>query len=257
MKGIPPVLLAALFFAAPLVLVFGLYALLTRGRRRLIAEIRERAEERGWKFGRQSWLGDPTALRIEGWGSASKWILKSGGAGEHRRGWSAELSLRFPTLAGEVDLAVFPRDQHDRLKIFSPRISPEAQAKLAALSGTAASVLGFLREAQEFPAGVPEFDATYRVMALPTRVTASPVDAALAQRLLHWPADAIKPHSVIAWRDPFGLHVQVRLPSTPNWPTVAYFVAVAEDFARHLPPPVGGSEPHGFVDGLVARLLGS
>lgn len=256
MKGIPPIVIVAVMLAVVLGVPFGLYALLTRGRRRLTREIRAAASARGWKFRRRRWQGDPTAFRIEGWGSGGNWVLQSGGAGETNRGSSVDLSLRFPALAGEVDVAVLPRDSTGHGgTLRAPHLSREAQARLASFSGTAASAAGFLRDAQEVPSGLPEFDAAYQVLAPPARVSPPPVDAALAQRLRHWSADALAPHSVLAWRDPFGFHVQARLPSTPDWATLTHFITLGEDFAARLPAPSGGSAPQGFVDAMVARFL--
>lgn len=256
MKAIPPVVILAVLLGVTLGLPLGLYALLTRGRRRLMREIRQRASARGWKF-RRRWGGDPTSFRIDGWGGSGHWTLKSGSAGEATRGWAAELSLRFPALAGDVDVALVPRDSSHAPALLAPHRGPNAQNKVAAFSGTAASALGFFREAHELPTRVPEFDAAYRLLALPARLANSPVDAALAQRLLHWPADALAPHSLLAWRDPFGLHFQARLPSVPDWPTITYFISLAEDLASRLPAPSGSSAPRGIVDSLAARLMGS
>ena len=178
-------------------------------------------------------------------------------AGEAALGWSAELTLRFPSLAGEVDVALVPRDPKHAPAFLAPHLGLEAQNKVAAFSGTAASALGFFREARELPTRVPEFDSTYQLLALPGRVANSPVDAALAQRLLHWPADALAPHSLLAWRDPFGFHFHARPPSAPDWPTITYFLSLAEDLASRLPAPSGSSAPRGLVDSMVARLMRS
>jgi len=62
---------------------------------------------------------------------------------------------------------------------------------------------------------------------------------------------------LLAWRDPFGFHVRVRLRSTPGWSTITSFVVVAEDLAARLPAPSGASSPRGIVDKLVARFRGS
>ena len=257
MKGVPPLLVLAVIFAATLGVPLGLYRLFTRGRRRVVAEIREKAAERGWKFNLRRWQGDPTAFRIQGWGNGGNWVLKSGGAGETNRGWSAELSVRFPTLAGEVDVALAPRDSRRHAGVVTaPHLAPHTQARLASLSGRAASAAAFLNDAREASTGLAEFDAAYQLLVLPARATPPPLDAALAQRVLHWSADALAPHSVLAWRDPFGFHVHARLPAPPDWPTVSCLVKLAEDFAVRLSAPVGASAPRGVLDKLVARLLG-
>jgi hypothetical protein len=53
---------AALVLGVPL----GLYWLLTRRQRAVVAEIRRGAEEREWKFELRRWMGDLTAFRIDG-----------------------------------------------------------------------------------------------------------------------------------------------------------------------------------------------
>ena len=259
MKGFPAILIVALMLAVVLGLPLGLYALLTRGRRRSMREIREAASERGWQFRLRRWQGDPTAFRIEGrTGGGLAWILTSGGASGYDRGWSVRLALRFPSLGGEVDLAVLPREpERQDSRQITPHRSLEVWARVAAFSGTAASAVGFFRDARELPSGLPAFDTAYEVLALPGQSGRPPVDPALAQRILHWPADAIAPHSVLAWRDPFGLHLQARLPATPNVATVLYLVSLGEDLCPRVPAPAVPPAPRGFVDRLVARLLGS
>jgi hypothetical protein len=91
----------------------------------------------------------------------------------------------------------------------------------------------------------------------PRQIGQLPVDTALAGRILSWPADAIAPHSVLAWRDPFGLHIHARLPAAPNRATVTYFVSLAEDFCARIPAPAMSPAPSGFVDRVVARFLRS
>jgi hypothetical protein len=75
--------------------------------------------------------------------------------------------------------------------------------------------------------------------------------------MLHWPAGAIAPHSMLIWRDPFGLHVQARLASPPNWTTISCLLDLADDVVGRVPPAVPVSTPPGFLDRLVARLLRS
>jgi hypothetical protein len=36
------------------------------------------------------------------------------------------------------------------------------------------------------------------------------------------------------WRDPFGFHVQARLPAPPNWVTLHRLIDLAADIARRL-----------------------
>jgi hypothetical protein len=222
-------------------------------------EIKEAASQRGWNYRLRRWLGDPTAFRIDGWThSGLTWILETEATSDYHRGWTVLLGLRFPSLAGEVDLAVFPRDSDGRgSALLSPPLSPDVQAKVAAFSGTAASAAGFFRDAQALPSGFPAFDAAYQIMARPERVLQTPIDVALAERLLRWPADAIAPHSVLAWRDPFGLHFQARMPEPPNWASLAYFLSLAEDFSARLPAPAPSPSPRGILDRIVARFLRS
>jgi len=217
--------------AVVLGLPFGMYALLTREQRRTTRAIRAAAEERGWRYRRRRWQGNPTAFRIDGQTrGALTWILTSGSTSGYDRGWSVRLNLRFPTLGGEADVAFQPRDNDGH---------------------------GSAQTAVEIPTGCPAFDAAYRVLALPGQMHQLPIDAALAERILHWPAAAITPHSVVAWRDSFGLQLQARLPGPPNWETVSYFLALAEDFTARVPPPVMSSASRGLVDRVVARLLRS
>jgi hypothetical protein len=155
-----------------------------------------------------------------------------------------------------VDFAVLPRDSAGRdSALAGSAVPPGVENRVAAVSGAAASAIGFFRDAREFPSGLPAFDAAYQALALPRHISQPPVDPALAGRILSWPADAIAPHSVLAWRDPFGFHIHARLPSTPNQATVTYFVALAEDFCARIPAPAMSPAPSGFVDRLVARFL--
>src|SRR6267154_342061 len=63
---IPPPLALVVGFAIVLGFPIGLYVLLTRGRRRAMREIRQGAEERGWRFKLRHWQGNPTAFGIAG-----------------------------------------------------------------------------------------------------------------------------------------------------------------------------------------------
>ena len=256
---IPHFVIVAGFFAVGLGASIGLYVLLTQGRRRSMREIRAGASDRKWKFRLRRWQGDPTAFRIDGrTGSGLNWVLTTTGTGGHERGWTVRLGLRVPTLGGEVDLAVLPRNLDGRGAAFpAASISPEAQARVAAISGTAASALGFCRAARELPSGLTAFDTAYQVLALPHQIRQPPIDAPLAERYVHWPVGAVAPHSVLAWRDPFGFHLQARLPAPANWVTVSYFLALAEDFCARLPSAATSPAPAGFLDRLIARFVGA
>ena len=255
----PPLVIAATRFAAFLGVFFGLYALLTGGQRRTMREIRAAASGRGWRYRIRHWQGNPTAFRIDGQTrSGLNWILTSGDTSSYDRGWSVRLGLRIPALGGEVDFAILPRDSDGRdFALAGSAVPPGVENRLAALSGAAASAIGFFRDAREFQSGLSAFDAAYHILALPRHISHPPVDPALAGRFLSWPADAIAPHSVLAWRDPFGFHIHARLPGTPNQATVTYFVALAEDFCARIPAPAMSPAPSGFVDRLVARFLRS
>ena len=257
MKPLPPVLAVGVILVVVLGLPFGLYALLSRGRRKILKEIKEEAARRGWEFRKVGWMGDPTAFRIAGWDQAGRaWTLKSVSAGEANHGWSVRVRLRFPKLAGDVDVAVIPRDAGGRkADITAPHFSRQAQTRLAAFSGTAASAFGFLENAQETPSNLPEFDSAYHVLGQGHFQT--PIDSALADRMMHWPADTVAAHSILAWRDPFGVHFEARLPRTPNWATINYLVSLAGDFCGRLPPPVTSPTRRGFVDRLLAPFLRS
>jgi hypothetical protein len=256
MKSIPPLVIAAGLFAFVLGLAFGLYALLTRGQRRTMREIRAGASERGWRYRLRRWESNPTAFRIDGRTRAGlSWILTSGNTRGYDRGWVVGLNLRFPTLGGDADLAVRPRDDKGKgAAPLGPGMPPGLESRVAAWSGTLASIIGLYRDAQEVPSGLPAFDAAYQVLVLPRQFRRPPLDPGLAERFLHWPPDAIAPHSVRAWRDPFGFKLQARLPATPNWATVSYFLTLAEDFCSRLPAPITSPAPRGFVDRIVARI---
>jgi hypothetical protein len=257
MKPFPPLLTVTGCFVLFLGLFFGLYALLTRGRRRTMREIRSGASTRGWRYRLSRWQGDPTAFRIDGrTENGLTWILKCGGSSGYDRGWCVRLGLRFPILAGETDLTVMPRDPtgHSFPALGDP-VASKVQARVAAFSAAGAGAIGFLQSAREFPSGLSAFDAAYQVLALPRQIRQSPLDPALAERILHWPPDTVAPHSVLVWRDPFGLYFQARLPAPPNWATIRYFLALAEDFCVRLPAPEPSPAPRTFLDRLIARVM--
>jgi hypothetical protein len=238
-------------------LFFGLYALMTMGQRRTTREIRRAALARGWRYRLRRWQGNPTAFRIDGrTQSGLTWIATSGNSGQYERRWSTELAVRFPMLAGEVDFALVPREPevHDSA-LPRPAIPAGVEARLASLSGAAGSAVGFLQNACELPTGDPSFDAAYQVFALPRRGRVPPVNAVLAERMLRWPSGAVAPHSVLVWRDPFGLHCRARLLAPPNWATVSYFLGVAEDCSECVPPGMSLATPPTLLDRMITRLL--
>jgi hypothetical protein len=259
MTGVPALAIIAGMLAVVVGLPFGLYALLTRGRRRSMRQLRAAVAERGWQFRQRRWYGDPTMFRIQGRTHGGlAWIMESFTTHGYDPGWAVRLGLRFPVLGGEADFALLPREPAGRGSgLLQPGLPGIAPAEMPAFGDATGSVVGFFRDARESPSGLPAFDAAYQVLGRPSQIRPPLVDQALAARVLRWPADAIAPHSVLAWRDPFGLHFQARLPAAPNWETVSYFLALAKEFTQRLPAPMTAPTPRGFVDRLLARLLGS
>jgi hypothetical protein len=235
----------------------GLYLLLTTGQRRTMREIRRAAAEHGWRYGIRHWQGDPTAFRIDGQTSIGlPWIMRSSSTRGYDQGWSATLVLRFPTLGDEMDFAMLPRAPGDSgIKEAAANLSQAAQQRVTSFSAAAADAVAFLRDARDLSSGVAAFDAAYQVSALPRRLVHSPIEPALAKRIMDWPHDSIRPHSVLAWRDPFGLVLEARLPAPANWATVSYLLALGEDLCGRLPPPEGSAAPSTFLDRVIARTV--
>jgi len=256
MKNIPPLALVAGFLAMFLGLFFGLYALLTRDRRRMMREIREGAAAEGWRYRLQRWQGNPTAFRIEGkTHGAMSWVMTSGNTRGYDKGWSTVLGVRVAILGGEVDFAMLPRGTSHGFAAASGTISPRMEARVAAFSGAIASGLDFFQNAQELPSGLAAFEAAYELLVLPNQFSKPPVDAALGERILHWPADTTTPHSMLAWRDAFGLHVDARLPAPANWGAVLHLASLTEDLCARIPAPLQSAAPPTLFDRAVARIL--
>lgn len=254
MQPIPPLAIVIAAFTLFLGLFFGLYALLTRTRRQVMREIRTGAAARGWRYRLRRWQGDPTSFRIDGQtGNGLPWILKTTGTRGYDRGWSVRLGLQFPTLAGQADVSIFPRDAGSGVPA-SAGANLLAAGAAAKFSESAAETIRLLQAGREFPSGLGAFDQAYQVLALP-RFAAAPVDAALAQRMMQWPADAIRPHSLLMWRDPTALHFQARLPAPPNWATISYFLGLAEDLCQRLPAPDVPATGPTVADRVIARIL--
>jgi len=254
---IPPLLAVIVMLVVVLGLPLGWYALLTRRQRHAMNEIRSRAAERGWRFRRPLWSTNPTEFRVDGRSrSGLAWILESVGTRGYDKDWVVRLALRFPALGGAADVAVLPRDEgtHGPILARGP-LPPETRQTVARFSGTLAGAVAFHANAREVATGLPAFDTAYQVMVLPELVRAPLVDRALAERLLTWPAGAIPPHSVLAWRDPGGFHLQVRLSMPPNWTTIAHTVAVAEEFSLRIPAPQAAPASQRLLDRLIARLM--
>ena len=253
---IPPLLALIAGFAIVLGLPIGLYVLLTRGRRRAMKEIRQGAEERGWRYKLRHWQGNPTAFRIEGaTRSGLNWIMKSGGTRGYNKGWTTVLGLRVPILGGEVDVSILPREPGHGSSAASMSITPAAEARVAAFSGAIASGVEFFQQAQELPSGLAAFDAAYRVLVLTKQFSQPPVDATLAGHILHWPENTIAPHSMLAWRDAFGFCVDARLPEAPNWNTVCYLASLAEELCARVPAPILPASPPTLFDRILGRFL--
>ncbi len=264
MTTFPPLLVLGVMAAIVLGLPIGLYALLTRRQRQNMRQIRAAASDRGWQYRLRRWQGNPTAFRIDGrTQSGLAWVLTSGNTRGYDRGWSVETKLRIPVLGGTVDLAMLPRDSTTpgsaskpaNLQAIPPAVEMAIQARVAAFSGTAAGAIHFFQESSEAPSGDANFDSAYRVLTLSPNASHSLVDAELAKRLLHWPVDAMTPHSLLAWRDPFGFHLLARLPAPPNWPTVSYFTSLADEFSARVPAPEISPGPVGVVDRVAARIF--
>lgn len=236
MEPFPPIAIVVTAFVLLLGLFFGLYAWLTKTRRRLMREIRANAAARGWRYGWRLRQGDPTSFRIDGeTENGLTWVLKSTGTSGYARGWCVRLGLKFPTLAGKADLIILARDAGPT--DVGSDVQHALAGQVAKFSKVAAETVGLWQAGREFPSGVSAFDKAYQTVALPERFSQSPVDAALAERILHWPENTITPHSLLVWLDHSGLHLQARLPSPPTWTTVRSFVALAEDLCLRLPAP--------------------
>jgi hypothetical protein len=258
LQSIPHLVIVAVAFSIVLGVPFGLYAVLTRAQRRTTCQIRAAAFEHGWKYSPQRLQGDPTAFRIKGHTAGGlAWIMISEQSGGHDLGWSVRLRLRFPMLGGKKDFEIEQRPprSHGPTSL-TPAAPQHMQDRVAALSDVVAAEIGFRQRASEIPTGVPAFDGAYRILALP-RMLESPVDPALARRIFDWPADTVQPHSMLCWRDPYGLHLQVRLPGSPNWETVSYLLVIAEDLVRRLPPPVISPLSRSLIDRIFAPFMKS
>lgn len=257
MQGVPKFVIVVAMFAIVLGLPLALYAFLTRDRRRTMRAIREGAAAQGWRFRMRHWLGDPTAFRVDGLtGNGLRWILKTRGASENNRGWTVQMGWRVPDLGGQIDFAILPRDARDsRSALLASGLSPALQQRITGFSGTLASGVEFFHDAREFPLGVTAFDSAYQVLGNPKRIRETPVDRFVAEKILRWPAEAIPPHAVLIWRDPFGLHLVARLPGPANWSTVEHCAGLANDLSLRLPAPEISPAPRGFVDRLAARFM--
>jgi hypothetical protein len=256
MDQLHPLVILAVMAVVTLGLPLGLYFLLTRKRRAAMHEIRDGALQRGWKFRLRHWTGNPTAFRIDGRSrNALRMVVRSSSARGYDSRWNATLTVRFPELAGEPDVAVLPRRMSYDSGVKLRGISTEIQAKVAKFSGLAASAIHLLQEGKEAPSGVSSFDSAYQVLCL--GVSWQPlVDAKLAERMLAGPGNGDAIHALLMWRDPFGFCVEARLPAPPNWATICHVVGLAEDLSVRLPAGKIPGPPKGIVDELLMRIMG-
>lgn len=193
----------------------GIYVLMGRERVRLLQEIRKSADDHSWNFSLKRGYRDPAAFRIQGETfSGLPWSLRTGGSDKDPR-HALRLELTFPTLQGESDLVVLPRDANWEFGVSTP------------------SVPG----AREFPSGLADFDAAYKVLAASRQVSGPPLTPALAERFVKWPKNTVAPNPVLAWRDESGFHVEAHLSRMSNWATIAYLLDLGEDMCAQLPTP--------------------
>ena len=190
----------------------GLYAYMAQERLRLLQEIRTSATSHLWTFSVSRGYRDPAVFRIHGETfSGLPWNLETGSGPRS----AIRLELTFPTMRGKSDLAVVPRND-------------KWESSLAAPS---------LPEAREFPSGLADFDAAYKVLANPWQVSNPPVTPELAERLVKWPRNTVTPKPVAAWRDQAGFHVEAHLSRMSNWATIEYLLTLGEDMCAQLPAP--------------------
>jgi hypothetical protein len=253
LRSVPQIVILGGFVAICLGVPISLYALSTMDQRKAAREIRRGVEMRGWRYKSRS-----GGFRIEGSTGAGSalsgvtWVMTSGNSGAGEMRWSCELDLHFPALGGETDVAILPRDGKPLSRV---TLSPGREERIAQWSGMLAGAVRFLQDAHEVTSGVAGFDAAYEVRA--RQPSHAPVDAALAERILHWPAEAVAPHFMVVWRDPFGFNCNARLPGPPNWATVAWLAGVGADCAARLPVAAAAPLPSGWLDRITARIVRS
>ena len=264
MPPISPSVVIGMSFVMALVLFVGTYRLLTFRQRRTMREIREAARAHGWEFRLRRWQGNPTSFTINGQSpSGMPWIMTHGQNQDNSAGCAGVLAIRFPSLAGQTDFAIFPREPEDG---YLEGLAARSTSGLGVFSRSslATSAIGFLRTAQEQHSGVAEFESRYRVLSncqsaeeLRLRGPAPLIDRSLAAGMVHWPEGAVVPQSVAAWRDPFAVRVQARMPGPPSWATVEHLVSLAHELTAHLPPPVPCPVRPGRLDKFMNSLLNS
>jgi len=220
-----------------------LMALLTRGQRRRTKEIRQGALRNGWRYRRGHGQGSGIDFHLEGRTRAGlAWMIHSGSMVLRTRTRTdypvQTITFHLPELGGEVDLVVMPREGGMEEVMQAARgIPPGILAGVARFSANAARAMAFPRVAQEAPSGCKAFDDAYQVLTVKGSQEQPPITGILAEHLLRWPPQAAAPHSILAWRDGTGLHLQVRLPSQPTWDHVKHLQALGEDLGEVLPAP--------------------
>lgn len=254
--GIGTVVLFAAFFGT-------LIVLLTRGQRRLKREIRQGARRNGWSYRRRHWQGSSIDFHLEGRTRAGlHWIINSGSMDLKTRTGADHpvqtLTFHVPELGGEVDLAVMPKkDGMETVASLAHGIPGGMLAGLARFSSNAADAMEFLRGAQESPLGRKAFDDAFQVLVKAGSSAKPLITPAIADPFLQWPPQCAAPHSVLAWRDGAGLHLQVRLPSQPTWNHVEHLQVLGEDLCAALPPPAVSSRSQRPLDRLAGWAIKS
>lgn len=206
-------------FGLPAILIgisIEIYVLMARERVQLLREIRTSADSHSWTFSLKRGYRDPAAFGIQGETfSGLPWNVRTAGSSGNDHPGALRLELTFPTLRGKSDLVVAPRDERWECVVSAPS----------------------LPEAHEFPSGLADFDAVYKVLAAPGQASGPPLTPELAQRFVKWPKNTIAPNSVAAWRDQSGFHVEAHLSKMSNWATIEYLLGLGEDMCAQLPAP--------------------
>ena len=197
-------------FGVVIVISIGLFVTLARKRLRSLQEIRASVENLSGVFSAEHGDRDTAAFGLEGKTlKGVPWTLRTGGPGEDS---GCRLELTFPTLCGDSDLVVVPRDQ----------------------TWESAVPTHSMLDAREFPSGLADFDAAYKVLVPPRQMSIPPLNPALAERFVKWPGDTAAPNPVAAWRDESGFHVEAHL-SRMSWASVEHLLNLGEDMCERLP----------------------
>jgi hypothetical protein len=215
----------------------------------MMREICDAALARGWQFKIRRWQGNPTSFGITGHSlSGVPWIMTHGQNLNDSTRWAGVLAVSFPSLAGQTDFAIFPRDPAEDRHLTALASGSIARFGVVTRSSLGASATSFFRNAHEQRSGLTEFDERYRMLSTHSTL---PADVPLAERILSWPAGAVIPHSIVAWRDPFALRIQARLPGPPSWTTVEHLLSIAANLTANLPPPTASPIAFTRLDRLI------